>query len=300
MKAASPIDPLRRAVRLQELRQAFARAQTALDVGAVLVGMGKDVLGAAAAAAYALREDGQLHCIGLSNTAPSVARDLRVLPVDTPLPLADAVRLARPLWLEDRAQLLERFPHLQASATSAAVLEAVIAFPLAISGSVLGGVAYSFATPHPSTDEEARVVTAVVRDATLALARCTGARAGDDGATAELLAGVCEVDALVRRATDAIRMARGLVSMVSEIAGGAVLLDAARNASVAAHSAADVAHTLSTLSRDGTTDPALLRSCMAALRVVTQQCSDTAVAMARALADLAEDGDRGAPARPDH
>lgn len=301
MSQAPSIDPVRRTVQLQALRAAFASAETPLDVGAVLVGQGADVVGASSASVYALRE-GQLHCLGLSSSVPaSVRRDLRVMPLDTPLPLAEAVRRARPIWLEDRTQLLERFPHLRTTATPAAVVQAVIASPLAVGGSVLGGVAFGFAAAHPSSDEEARVVSAVVRDATLALARCSGAAIPEvTEGTAEVLAAVAQVDADLRRATNAIMVARGLVTMASEIAGGAVLLDAARNASVAAHAAADVAHVLGTLAADPGANQAALRGCMAALRVVTQHCSDTAVTMARVLSDLAEDGDPGEPARPDH
>jgi signal transduction histidine kinase len=133
---------------LVRLYGVVAELSAALDreeIGRVAVARAVDHLGAAAAVAYA-EVDGRMCLIAQHGLDPDGASN--ELPRDAPLPLARAIASGAPEFLSTRDEILAAYPQLLESRMPAGALQAVVALPLAIGGRLLGGLAYSFATPQ--------------------------------------------------------------------------------------------------------------------------------------------------------
>lgn len=288
-------------VRSQRLASRFAAAQCVADVAQGAIAEVREVLGAASAAFYEVTDDPHVFRLVASFGIPDeTAARLRELPLATPLPLFEAIRTGRAGWYSSRAELVIRYPHLAVTGTPPAVFEATICIPLLVGDKAIGGLAIGFSKTRTVNEADAQLIVELGAHAALALERCRTQPAPAESARAQRT--VARVEREVARSVAAVAMARGVVGTFEQVKGAGDMLDAARNASLAAGIICDVSHALSTL-LDGTHPEAaapVVSIALDALAVASQQCAETALGLTSAITEIADEGESNKPAVPDH
>ena len=164
-----------RADRLQRLTAALAATNTPAAVADVVAEQG--VVVGAATAMLALREaaesdDGEDHLVILRQTG--VAEELmsayRRYPLSSATPTATSVRSGSPLFVEDGATLRASFATLT-SVWDTLGTQAVVSVPLTVGNEVVGGISFSYATPHEFPEEERSFFLALGRQVAQAIER---------------------------------------------------------------------------------------------------------------------------------
>ena len=161
-----------RAMKLHAVAAALTRATSGEEVAAAVVNEGMEALDAEAAVAYLADDAGRQVLRACRGIAAENVAYLAILEPDAPVPLADAIRVGEPIWIESLEGLLERYPSLLASKTPISKLQSVAAVPLCSEGRTIGGAAFSFASPRRFDEDERRFLLTVVSLAAVAAARC--------------------------------------------------------------------------------------------------------------------------------
>jgi GAF domain-containing protein len=151
---AREVTGLRRAerqrARLQAVTAALSQARSASEVVDVVLSEGFAAMHAdAAVVALPVAGSERLEVLGLRGYPGDVARRLAELTLDAPLPLAEALRTGRPVWLADPVDALRRYPATADfgldRGTSAAAL------PLVVQGRAVGAWVCGSQGPRRST-----------------------------------------------------------------------------------------------------------------------------------------------------
>jgi PAS domain S-box-containing protein len=139
-----------RAERLQAVTAALSGASTPADVYAAVLhrGLGVDAgapegLGAQAVTLY-IRDGDTLTLAGSAGFSEELVAQYRHIPLDAPIPAADAVRLGRPVWLRTQDDYVRAYPHLEAAIRNLGA-ETIVSLPVLVEGRVLGGLNFTFA-----------------------------------------------------------------------------------------------------------------------------------------------------------
>lgn len=132
--------------RLQATTADLARALTPQEVAATAAAQGAEALGASSAW-VALLDEGRrsLELAHAAGHSDGTVQRFRSLSLDAELPLAEAVRTRKPLWLEGAEAIFGRYPRfaeVRPQAQSAALL------PLSSDGEALGAIGLVFDTPR--------------------------------------------------------------------------------------------------------------------------------------------------------
>jgi PAS domain S-box-containing protein len=154
---------------LLAVAQALAEARTSDEVGRVALHFAHRVLQASVSTFYLVRE-GALELLAHRGLEPPLEREYGRLRVDDGLPLSDAIRTGEAVWLEDSAELGERYPAVAELARRSGV-EALIALPLSIRRRTLGGLALSFTEPRPFDRRERTFLLGLGSQCAIALDR---------------------------------------------------------------------------------------------------------------------------------
>ena len=142
-----------RTARLQAVTAALSRALTPGEVAEVVVGQIVGGLQAQGGFMALLLDDRALELTRTVGYPRAVVEAWRRIPLDSTLPVAEAVRTGRPVVLESIAVDPRRYP-LLAGVASRGGKGAMAAIPLTIGGSVVGGIGLSFVTPRRFTPED--------------------------------------------------------------------------------------------------------------------------------------------------
>lgn len=131
---------------LQDITAALSSALSQREVADVIVGQGLNLVGGHVATVCLLTSDRtQFEIVNKSGIPDSVQEEYRFFSVDSPTPVADAVRQREPIWIDTRQQYLRRYPqfakNLLENGTHAAAF-----LPLEVNTEILGGISISF--PH--------------------------------------------------------------------------------------------------------------------------------------------------------
>ena len=157
--------------RLQAVTASLSRAISVDDVVRVAAEQGRAALGADDGVVCLLTPEGTeleiVHEIGL---VPEAARRFQRFPVAAPLPLSEALRTGEPVFLEDRAAVVRRYP-LLVEANRSAATEAWAIVPLPGERGPIGGLAFGFVARREFPEEERAQVVAVARQCGIALER---------------------------------------------------------------------------------------------------------------------------------
>lgn len=179
-----------RTTRLYAVTTALAEALTLTQVADVIVTQGIAALDAIAGSVRQLSPDGAalvaLHVVGYP---PDLASQWQVIPLDAPVPMAEAVRLARPILIESPAEVAEAWPQFS-DALTALRYQAVALLPLMVVDRPIGTISFGFAAPRTFDVEDRRFLDALARQCAVALERArlyaaTQAQAARLGALAE-------------------------------------------------------------------------------------------------------------------
>ncbi|AKT43870.1 uncharacterized protein CMC5_081070 [Chondromyces crocatus] len=150
-----------------------AALSDAITPAAVLRVLATEIVAAAGgvAGAVAIRTgSGELEIVRNTGFIETESPSLRQFEIDTPLPLARAVRDKQPLFLESESQLAEFKPQF-VEACRAAGERAYAAIPLFLEGRVLGAVGFGFTEPRSFSDDERAFMLSLVQQGAQALER---------------------------------------------------------------------------------------------------------------------------------
>lgn len=150
-----------RAMALQRITAALSQAATAdaaLEV--VLTELVAGVDGDGAAAALLDDKAGTLHVRGAIGYQASIVESLRQFDVDSPLPLALAVRRRRRVFYPDKAHTVAENPGIE-QLVPALRDRALGAWPLIVADRVIGSLGLTWAGPHQLGDDALSFVDAV-------------------------------------------------------------------------------------------------------------------------------------------
>lgn len=134
-----------RTIRLQSVTAALSESLTPAQVAEVIGAQGVAALKAKSAFITMLSENGtELELLGAIDHDSAVLEQWSRFSINTPVPLAQAVRTGQPIWPEPIAARIARYPHLSKEYTQANC-EAWISIPLLLKGRTVGGMSFSFA-----------------------------------------------------------------------------------------------------------------------------------------------------------
>jgi PAS domain S-box-containing protein len=160
-----------RIARLQAVMVALAEALRPAEVAEVIVQQGVAALQARAGLVAVVTDDGAsleiVHAVGYPT---DVLVNWQRFSLNTPTPLADAVRFREPILLESPDALADRFPRLTAMPDSTGNTS-VAAIPLSVNGQATGVLGLSFATFQSFTGEDRAFMLTLARQCALALER---------------------------------------------------------------------------------------------------------------------------------
>jgi anti-anti-sigma factor len=154
---------------LHTITVALSAAGTVAEAAAELSTGIQRALGASVVVACTVGEDGQLHLVhALGYPADQLDR-FRTMRPSAPLPITEAARTGRPVWLPDR----EAWPQGYPVAADALLdrTQAGVALPLRVGGRVVGAVGASFPTRRDFGPEERTFLLTLAGQAAVAFER---------------------------------------------------------------------------------------------------------------------------------
>lgn len=190
---------------LQTLTAALSAAHTTGEVSAALIGSAPSLVGARLGSICLRRGEDELAVAHGSAACPRDAPPaFEVMPLDAAVPVAEAARTGRAVWVRAPGAFEEREPLAAARDRGWGGDGARACIPMRIEGIVAGVLAFSWAEPRDFDDEERAFVESVAALGAQALAR----------------AGLFEAEqAARRRAQDAEDAARRAVAVQDELLG---------------------------------------------------------------------------------
>ncbi|HET7459313.1 MAG TPA: GAF domain-containing protein [Gemmatimonadaceae bacterium] len=157
--------------RLQSVTATLARAVTMPDVADAVVSEGISALGATDGVLYLAGDDGQpLELVRSHGLPAATAREFHWLPLDAQTPMAEAVRMREPVFLEDRNAVVARYPSIRAS-NARVRADAWAALPLVAGARAVGGMAFGFTAARPFSSDDRAFLTALAQQCAVALER---------------------------------------------------------------------------------------------------------------------------------
>ncbi|MCC5635426.1 PAS domain S-box protein [Nostoc sp. CHAB 5844] len=160
-----------RTVRLQRITAALSEAITPQQVAEVVVNQGISALGASAGSVALLAEHGSyLNVVQATGYPQSVLEAWESFPVTAAVPLAEAVRTGKPMFLESTAAFAASYPHL-AEVPSVTGNCAFACIPLILEKQIIGVLGLSFATAQIFSDADRGFMLTLGQQCTQAIAR---------------------------------------------------------------------------------------------------------------------------------
>ncbi|SOD03931.1 PAS domain S-box-containing protein [bacterium JGI 053] len=157
--------------RLQAVTAAMSEARTPDEVADAALRQCMEALGAAAGWMGQLSPDGaRIELLRATGFSAQVIEQFRSVPIETEIPLTDAVRTGTILAIESREELERRYPAIpDAGQRSGFGAWAVV--PMAVEGRAVGSMVLNFADARAFDDETRGYLLAVGRQSALALER---------------------------------------------------------------------------------------------------------------------------------
>lgn len=154
---------------LHRLTAALAAAGTAAEAAAALTASLHEALAASVVAVCTLGDDGQLHTVDVHGHSPGWEARFAAIRLSAPVPLAEAARTRQPVWLPDRATLLERHPHVAPFLQPQT--QATASLPLLVGPRLVGALAVVFDRPRRFEAAERTFLLTVAGQVAAALER---------------------------------------------------------------------------------------------------------------------------------
>jgi PAS domain S-box-containing protein len=140
---------------LQRITRRLSEARSGTDVLDVAIAEGLVAVGATAASIALRDEQGGLVVAASRGYPDDLVAQFRVIPGDSPVPLARAFRSREPIWVDDVATLDD--PAMQA-ALARTGNRSICAVPLVVEGQAVGTLGLSWSTDHVFAAEERELI----------------------------------------------------------------------------------------------------------------------------------------------
>jgi len=161
---------MQRTSQLQEVTAELTGTLTLAEVGAVFIRQGALALGGASCFIDLLTDAQMLVPIQSVGYDPELLEPWQHFSVDTPVPIAEAVRSGEPIWLHTLQSWNARYPLFQLE-KSEYVSWAVL--PLIVKGRTIGGIGFSFEQPQAFGERDQAFLVAFTRQCAQAIDRAT-------------------------------------------------------------------------------------------------------------------------------
>ncbi len=159
-----------RTARLQQVTAALSAARSPSQVAAVVLREGIAAMGAHAGTILVRSDDGAMfHVLDVSGYIPGLSGMSDELPIDAPLPLTDAGRIAETIWIASRAAYIERYAHLAATLTDQT--GALAAIPLETNAQPIGVLGLGFAEEQSFSADDQTFMLALAQQCAQAIER---------------------------------------------------------------------------------------------------------------------------------
>lgn len=165
----------RRASALYGVTSELANCASVSEVLEVVVSSGFAAVGARAGGVLELSDDGAalevLKAVGYSE---SLLERFRRVPLDAPVPVADAVRQREPMFVRTPEELARRYPHVFAEADAPCAHSAWAALPLVASGRVVGALTLGYSEPRSFEQDDRLFLVTLAQQCAQAIHRRRG------------------------------------------------------------------------------------------------------------------------------
>ena len=162
---------LERIARLQSITAALSESLTPAQVSEVIVEQSMAALGASSVLVALLNENKtELEIVRAVGYNQDLLDTWRHFAIDSPFPLAEAVRTGQPIWAESRQNQIARYPNL-AEIYAQYDIDPWISIPLMVEGWAVGGITLGFAQPQLLSGEDQAFILAVAQQCAQAIAR---------------------------------------------------------------------------------------------------------------------------------
>ncbi|MEH1901917.1 MAG: AAA family ATPase [Nostoc sp.] len=162
---------LERIARLQSITAALSELLTPAQVSEVIVDQSMAALGASCVLVALLNKSKtELEIVRAVGFNQDLLNTWRNFPINSPSPLAEAVRTGQPIWAEPIQNRVARYPHL-AQAYAQYDFEAWISIPLMVEGWAVGGITLGFAQLQQLSGEDQAFILAIAQQCAQAIAR---------------------------------------------------------------------------------------------------------------------------------
>ncbi|WP_437953673.1 GAF domain-containing protein [Sorangium sp. So ce296] len=170
------LEELDRSARLTQallaISSALSGAMTIEQMASAVVCDVHRVLGASTTMMYAAdAAAGAATLIAQSGLEEQRASPYAIVPLDARLPLSEALRQRRPIWVGTQRSLYAAYPELAALRPARDDIQALAVLPIVAHGELLGALSFSFAAERAWTDEEREFLLSVAAQCASALDR---------------------------------------------------------------------------------------------------------------------------------
>lgn len=156
---------------LHDLTVQLAAAGSVAEAAAAVSARLRTVLGAAVVSVCTIGGDGLLHTVDVSGYPVERLGSFAAMRLTAALPLTDAARTHRPVWLPDRTTAVQRYP-LLAPALQVET-QALAALPLLAGQRLVGALGVTFTRSRTFDDEERGFLLTVAGQVAMAFERAT-------------------------------------------------------------------------------------------------------------------------------
>ncbi|HEX5751186.1 MAG TPA: PAS domain S-box protein [Archangium sp.] len=160
---------MERLLRLQKVTSKLSQALTPEQVARVIVQQAGPAMGAAECSIYLWEEPGVLRLVQLVGVPQLDLDGWSCVPLEMPVPIADAARTGEPVWMESPQVLLERYPSMEGVPLNPQ--RAWASLPLDVEGRVLGVLTLGFERERGFAAEDRDFACLVSRQCAQALER---------------------------------------------------------------------------------------------------------------------------------
>jgi PAS domain S-box-containing protein len=158
-----------RIARLQKITAALSEALTPAQVAEVVIDHGMAALGATAGVVIGLIESSaELELVSYKGYAQKIGHEWNRFPLDSPAPIADAVRTQTAIWLESYEERLLQYPEI---AVPQEGHQAWACIPLVVEGNAIGALGFSFLQTQQFQDDDKQFAIALARQCAQAMER---------------------------------------------------------------------------------------------------------------------------------
>jgi len=224
-----------RDARLQILTMRLASTLSQQEVAEVLVKQVHEYLRATSSLVYFVSEqDATAYLVASEGVSRAALEPYKQFPLDSPLPLPQAIRSGFPEWYDSRETLESSFPDLMRARSPTVALEGIAVVPLRFDKRVMGCMSFTFSEPHSLDATTRRFLKILAAQGAQALDRARlyederRARAAAEAAEHEthLIYQLTDRASRAQHMTDIFEPAFDALEKLLDLAGAAVLLAA--------------------------------------------------------------------------